>query len=36
MKKVSPLHLHHMFIHCLYLCFDVPADIEGSAFEEVM
>lgn len=36
MKKISPLHPHNIFIiHCLYVCFGVPVDIEGSAFEKV-
>lgn len=35
-EKMSPLHFHCVFIiHCLYVCFGAPVDIENSAFEEV-
>lgn len=35
-QKISPLHLHNvLIIHCLYVRFGVPDDIEGFAFEEV-
>lgn len=33
-KKISPLHIHKLFIHCPYICFDMSVDIEDSAFEE--